>query len=250
MNDVFVRDSLRCVASLVFFCPLIYADVPQKVEEYGVKDLEGVVVGIGLGYSHLHLSNEQYAQKSTFANRSLLNNTSLLIEQKRCVTDVLVGVGYSHFFKNWYFGISGEISFGKNNKKSVIFDGFFPTESKISGFSFSSKLKGGYYFKGLNVLVCGIAGLRWQNVEIQYNFDDGIISSVGSKAKLSMPLYTVGIGIERPIYKKLSFSTEYEYIWRNSKDISTVSAGTMPTRFYVKQRLRAHNFKIGIKYHL
>ncbi len=181
---------------------------------------------------------------------SYTDDTSKVVKHKRCVADVSINVGYSYFYENWYLGVGGEVSFGKNGEKFVTFDEDYPTESKISGFSSEARLKGGYYFKDLNAVVYGIAGLKWRNVEMQYNFSYRTVSAIGSKAKLSTPLYAVGIGIERPIYKKVSFSVEYEYIWRSSKDTSEVKPNGTPFRFYIKQRLKEHSFKVGIKYHI
>lgn len=163
---------------------------------------------------------------------------------------MLLNVGYSYFCNSWYLGAAGEVSFGANGKKSVVLDEIFPTKSKISGFSTAIKLEGGYYFKDLNAVIYGIAGLKWRNVEMQYDYDDKTFFAIGSKAKLSTPLYTVGIGVERPIYKKLSVSAEYEYTWRNSKDTSKLKPNNIPICFYIKQRMREHGFKIGIKYHI
>jgi len=242
--------ALLCSALLC--SPVVYGDVSKQIGEYGVGDLSGVTVGIDLGYSHFSLKNEQYAKGYDLAGvgESLFVDTSLLVKQKRCNTDVSVNVGYSHFHEKWYFGASGELSFGKNNKKSIVLDGIFPMKSKVSGFSGAFKLKGGYWFEDLNTVIYGIAGLKWRNVEVQYNYDDRIVSATGSKAKLSTPLYTVGIGIECPVYKKLSISAEYEYTWRNSKDTSTVGINGVSARFYIKQRVKEHSFKIGVKYHI
>lgn len=161
-----------------------------------------------------------------------------------------MNIGYSYLHENWYLGAAGEFSFGENAKKFVIIDEGLLTKSKIFGFSSAFKLKSGYYFKDLNAVIYGIAGLKWRNVEIQYNYDEESVSAVGSKAKLTTPLYTVGIGIERPIYNKLSVSAEYEYTWRNSKGTSKLRPNEVPVCFYIKQRMREHSFKIGIKYHI
>lgn len=211
-----------------------------------------MTVGFDFGYSHSTLSNKQYAQEIFLAeeNRIHYSDTSEIVKQKQCGVGVSINIGYSYFYENWYLGTVGEISFGENSKKFVVLDDYFPTKSKISGFSTAFKLKGGYYFKDLNAVIYGIAGLKWRNVEMQYNFDNSTVSAIGSKAKLSTPMYTLGIGIERPIYEKLSLSVEYEYSWRNSKDTSKLKPNDVPLSFYIKQRMKEHSFKVGMKYHI
>ena len=247
---VMKKSALLCSALLC--SPVVYgSNVSRQVEKCKVGDLKGITVGIDLGYSHSSLKNEQYARGlSLGGGLSYPENTSEVVKQRRCCTNVSLNIGYTCFYDSWYFGAAGEIFFGANGKKSVVLDKVFPTKSKISGFSAAVKLKGGYYFEDLNTAIYGIAGLNWRNVEMQYNYDDKTISAIGSKAKLSTPLYTVGIGIERPIFKKLSISAEYEYTWRNSKDTSTVGINGVSARFYIKQRMNEHNFKIGIRYHI
>lgn len=242
--------ALLCSAMLC--SQVVYCDISKQIEEYVASDLEGITVGIDFGYSHSNLKNDQYAREffSRGKEKNVHDDMSETVKKKRCNTDISLNVGYSCFYENWYFGAAGELSFGENTKKIAVLDEYFPTKSKISGFSTVFKLKGGYYFKDLNAVIYGIAGLKWRNAEMQYQFDDKAISAIGSKAKLSTPLYTVGIGIERPIYKKISVSAEYEHTWRNSKDISKLEHNSTHSYFYIKQRMKEHSFKIGIKYHV
>lgn len=240
------------VCSVLFCSSVVYGDVPEQIEGYGVRELEGVSIGVDVGYRNSNIKNRQYAKEFIFMNGGLsyIDDTAEQVKHSCWTPDVSLNVGYSHFFKNWYLGISGEVALGENNKKFVVLDEDFPTESKISGFSGAIKLKGGYYFKNWNTMICGIAGLRLRKAEMQYNYDNKAVSAKGSKAKLSSPLCIVGVGIERPIYKKLSFSAEYEYAWGKSRGTSSVNANNIPVCFYVKQSLEEHSFKIGIKYHI
>ena len=232
--------------------PVVYGDISKQVEGYDVRELEGVSIGVDVGYRNSNLKNRQYAEEFIFGSGSLslVGDTLVQIKHSRWTPEVSVNVGYSHFFENWYLGVSGEVALGENNKKFVVLDEGFSTESRISGFSGSIKFKGGYYFKDWNAVIYGIAGLRLRKAEMQYDYDNKTVSVKGSKAKLSSPLCVVGVGIERPIYKKLSFSAEYEYAWGKSRDTFSMNVNNIPVCFYVKQSLEEHSFKIGVKYHI
>ena len=224
-----------------------------QIEEKGVNALEGVTVGVDAVYNHSDVKNEEY-YVNVFLPSGDVGKVipAAPTKQKRCNIDPSINVGYSYFNDNWYIGVAGEISFGRNRKTYVKVAGPYSAEAETVGFSSKIKIKGGYYFDDLKSAIYLIAGLKWRNVETKYKYidqSDGEIH-VGSKAKLSHPLYVVGVGVETPIYKKLSVSVEYEYAWRNSRDASVVNNDNFITKVGLKQSLKEHNFKLGVKYHI
>lgn len=251
-----VNGSLAALVAFSFFVvPYVGADSSvEQVKNSGVNALEGVTVGIDVVYSHSNVKNEQYDSYIQFVeNGRGIKEKSFPLDSKkhkRCNIDPSINVGYSYFNNAWHVGIVGEISFGRNRSALVRISENYSTEAETAGFSSKVKVKGGYYFEDLKSVIYAIAGLKWRNVETQYKYTRDGITSVGSKAKLSHPLYVVGVGLETPVCKKLSVSAEYEYTWRNSRDNSTIRKDYKTNGFYVKQSLKEHNFKLGIKYHI
>ncbi len=242
------KDFARFLA-LVF----VFGTFPVSADDHlDVKNLEGFYVGVDAVYSHADVKNDETEGVGTlYSDNSKSNvpdNELVKSKRSRCHIDPSVNIGYSHFFNNWYVGLAGDVSFGKNNKSFVITDpaddeGY---ESKISGVSYTLKAKGGYYFRGLNSVVYGIAGVKWREVSyMRYAAD-----RLSSKAKLKSPSFLLGLGFERPICKKLSLSAEYEYSWRNSSDSALWKNEEGVADFNVRQRLREHSLKIGVKYHI
>ncbi len=230
-----------------FFAPLVYGD---GVQQLGVNDLGGVVVGVDVGYSRSRVTNRQYLLRLPLYGENILLDAFHGVSQRRHNVDMSVNIGYSYFIKNWCVGVFGEVCLGKNNRKFAVIEKYFPTESEISGFARAVKLKCGYFFKDWCTMVYGIGGLKFRNVNIRYKYDDQSTFSVGSRAKLSMPLYTLGVGVERPVFKKISVSAEYEYSWKHSKDVSRLNIKAQPFCFHIKQGFKEHSFKVGVKYHI
>ena len=242
--------------------PLLCAQAPNCA----TSRLSGASIGFDLSYSHSHVNNHFYNYIYQVLPDYLPDiwaklDTNELVKSKRCNLDPSITFGYSFFRNNWYFGAVGEFSFGKSRKKSVPFGPYFNARFTTSGFSWGIKAVGGYYFKDLNTLIYGIAGLKWRNIETQIdysdrgscffnsNYDDGGVSFFGSKEKLPGPLFVLGTGIERSVYEKLSVFAEYEYTWRNSKD--TVVPKRIGTyKFRMKEHLKEHSFRLGVKYHI
>lgn len=119
-------------------------------------------------------------------------------------------------------------------------------EAKIDGVSYSVKVKGGYYFGELSSVLYGIAGLRWRDVSYR-NFVDGNFSS---KSKLKTPIFVLGVGFEHPVCEKLSLSAEYECSWRSSSSRNDLTAYHLTLSTSMKQKVREHTVRIGVKYHI
>lgn len=260
MDNKRINSSLATLVAFSFLgvsCVGADNDVEQleqiaQIDNSGVAALKGVTVGIDAVYSHSDVKNEESYAHITLSNGSTGKVSTVNTKLRRCSIDPSINVGYSYFNNNWYVGIAGEISFGRNRRKYVRTSKTISAEAETVGFSSKIKAKGGYYFSDLNSAIYLLAGLKWRNSEIQYRAINELNNevSVGSKAKLSHPLYVVGVGVETPIYEKLSVSAEYEYAWRNSNDVSKLKNANSTMKFGLKQSLREHNFKLGIKYHV
>lgn len=231
----------------------------EQVDKSNV--LSGISVGLGLSYSDSYGENDllrfcwkvesgiwEIHDKSEGKLPSIQKTT-------RYNVDPSISFGYSFLRNNWYIGLSGEFAFDKNNKtyKALYMD--INVKSEISGFCSTFKLKGGYYFAGLNTLIYGLAGLKWrqQSIQIRYHCPYNYFpDSYGSKAKLINPQWILGFGIERPIYEKLSAFMQYEYSWRSSKCTDTTITGLANgvVKAQIKQMLKGHCFKLGINYHI
>ncbi len=125
--------------------------------------------------------------------------------------------------------------------------------SKIAGVSYGVKFKGGYHFKGINSLIYGIVGLKWRDADFGFYMRRPELRRLvesNAKAKLKNPLFVLGFGVERPIYKKISLSAEYEYAWRNSTGEARENYRMYGAYAYAtaKQSLREHSVKVGLKY--
>ena len=238
---------MSSVKVLVFMSALgavsVFAD-----SNVGPEDLEGFFIGVDAAYSHSSVKNGNALQDTYINGQKEESEPGRIYKNKRSCIDPSVSIGYGHFFNNWYLGLSGDVSFGKNGESYVVTDSSSKAgyEARIDGVSYEVKAKGGYYFSDFNSVIYGIAGLKWQNVSYR-NFVDGKFSS---KAKLKTPIFVLGIGFERSVYKKLSFSAEYEYSWRSSSDQIRWERGYVNVITDMKQKLRGHTVKVGVKYHI
>lgn len=219
--------------------------------DMGPEDLEGFFIGVDAAYNHSSVENDETEGVFThYANGRKEDMKGIgKVKSKRVRTEPSINVGYSHFFGNYYLGLAGDVSFGNGRKSFVITDsgGDEGYETRIGGVSYELKAKGGYYFKELNSVVYGIAGVKWRDVSYRH-YGDG---QFYSRARLRSPAFLLGLGFERPVYKKLSLSAEYEYSWRNSSGNTFWRDSAMSFDFPVKkQKLREHTLKVGVKCHV
>lgn len=246
----YIKTSVKVIAVMMAFGAFpAFAGSDVAVENTQIKctdALKGFTVGADLVYNHAKATHEQLDATLTTAGATGHDNEFDKVEHKRCCFDPSINIGYTHTYKNWYMGAAGEISFGKNSKRTTVLAEGMDADSKIDSTAYGLKIKGGYFIKDLKTAIYAIAGIKWRDVKFRFN----VGSTKGSDAKLKRPLYVLGVGIERPIYKKLSVSAEYEYAWRKSDATSTVSSATGTASLFAKQRLNDHNFKIGVKYHI
>ena len=227
--------------------------------------LQGFSIGFDVVCNHTSVNHNfiDSGQVVIISNQEILQHSpaSELYKPKhnRFSLDPSFNVGYSHIFKNnVYAGLFADVSFGRSNKHYVDMkaaEGY----SKIKGTSFGLKLKTGYYFQNINYVVYGIFGLKQRGAEFSFNkknADPRFIPDYQTKAKTNTPLFVVGLGMERPINKKLTWSAEYEYAWKNStkeaRDYHKFSNNTAKHFTYIrmKQKVRVHSFKLGFKYHI
>lgn len=242
----------RCVSSakvLVFVSALrsvsVFAD-----SNVGPEDLEGFFIGVDAAYNHSILKNDETGGTLThYVNGRKEEIPGLgVVKKKRICIDPSINVGYSHFFGNWYLGFAGDVSFGNSRKSFVITDsdGDEGYEMRIGGVSYGLKAKGGYYLSGLKSVVYGIVGVKWRDASYRRYGDN----KFSSEAELKNPSFSLGLGFERSICKKLSLSAEYEYSWRSSFDNTSDASGAFSLNMNIKQQLREHTLKIGVKYHI
>ena len=237
----------------------VFADSGAEVENVanksvvrGINNLKGFFVGVDVAYNHSSATHAPvYAVVRDANDEQIIGSNELhsKYKHKRVRIDPSFNVGYSRFFNNWGVALAVDVSFGKSASQLVTvskdpFDEGY--EAKISGVSYAVKAKGGYCFSKLNSVVYGIAGVKWREVRFRNFLQDNF----SSKAKLGSPSFLLGLGFEKPICKKLSVSAEYEYSWRNSSGSTRLSDVNFVTDVDVKQRLREHVLKIGVKYHI
>lgn len=253
-----VSGSVKVLALVFLFGGMpVFADSTAEVEAAagksfasGINSLKGFFIGVDVAYSHSKVENDETGGVATSCDDGCEIDIPGLgkVRKKRIHVDPSVNVGYSHFFNNWYLGLAGDISFGNNRKSFVITDpnedeGY---EAKIGGISYGLKAKGGCYLGKLDSVVYGIAGVKWR--EVSYTrYGDGQLFD--SKAKLKTPAFQLGLGFEKPIYKGLSLSAEYEYSWRSSSDNNSDADDFSSVNMNVKQRFREHTLRIGVKCH-
>lgn len=252
MNQ-YVKSSVKVVAIMMAFGTFpVFAesdvsDVVAAPEVQGADALKGFTVGADLAYNYSEAKHEGQSVSINMPGLTPMSQgMSDQIKHRRCNIDPSINVGYTYVYNNWYMGVAGDISFGKKGKRDTAFGANTNAHTRISGFAGDIKLKGGYFVNDLKSAIYGIAGIKWRNVDYQFNVN----GNSGSKAKLKSPLFLVGLGFEKPIYKKLSVSAEYEYAWRNSKDNSSRTLSSGSWKCDVNQRLNDRSFKIGIKYHI
>lgn len=221
--------------------------VVDRVAANCVTGLEGFTVGADIVYSHSDAKHEQMVGTWKASDGSGgRDNKYDPLTHKRCCLDLSINVGYTHIYNGWYMGASGEASFGANSERNSDFGGGSKVDTEIGRASYGLKLKGGYYIKDLKSAIYGIIGIKYRDVKFSFNVDD----VKGSSAKLKKPLYVIGLGTEHPVCKKVSVSAEYEYVWRNSEDTSTVNLKVGTSSLRAKQRLNEHNIRIGVKCHI
>ncbi|MCR4555251.1 MAG: outer membrane beta-barrel protein [Alphaproteobacteria bacterium] len=244
----------KCVSSakvLVFVSALgsvsVFAD-----SNVGSEDLEGFFIGVDAAYSCASVEHDLSDSGYFDGNLRHPDDDLYTNKHKRVSFDPSINVGYLRGFGNWYAGLSADVSFGGNKKRTFDMDrseGY----SKIAGVSYMLKFKGGYHFKGINSLIYGIVGLKWRDADFGFNMRISEIQALvksRTKAKLKSPLFVLGLGVERPIYKKISLSAEYEYAWRNSTGEARENYKMHGAYAYAtaKQSLREHSVKVGLKY--
>ena len=242
----YLKSSVKVLALGAMFGTLPAFAEGEVVDNNCANSLKGFTVGADLVYSHAAAKHEQLDATLTSANTTGHDDEFDSIDHKRCCLDPSINIGYTHVCGSWYVGAAGEISYGKTSEINSDFGGVTTVDTKIGRTSYGLKLKGGYFVQDLKSAIYGIVGIKWRDVKLGFNVGD----VKGSDAKLKRPLFVVGVGVEHPIYKKLSVSAEYEYAWRNSNDTSTVSANGSTASLHAKQRLNEHSIKLGIKYHI
>lgn len=249
--------TLACL--LVFSVSPVFADgevsTDKKVETVSqdaaspqdkwIESLKGFTVGLDVVYSHTDVRHDQQPVKiSNFPGGDLSDDESNQLNQSRCFIDPSVNVGYSYLKNNFYVGIAGDVSFGKKAEvtHNLSASGAVKAKTEIGRASYGVKLKGGYYFKCLKTVFYGIAGVKWRDANLRVVVND----EEGTKAKVKTPFFVLGLGMERPIRNKISFSAEYECAWRNSTKDTTLGTGSAS----IDQRLRENTLKLGVKYHI
>lgn len=250
MRSSFVKVYISYLSLSLFF-----VQASEQVDKSNI--LSGISIGLGLSYSDSYGENDLFRfciQPSPGIWKIYDKKLPLIQKTTRYNVDPSISFGYSFFKNNWYIGLIGEFSFDKSSKTYKALYSEMIAKSEISGFCSAFKLKGGYYFADLNTLICGLAGLKWRQQSIQIRFHclhNDTPDLYGSKAKLINPRWVLGLGIERPIYKKLSTFMQYEYSWRSSKNTDTTLAGPKGAlKLKIKQQLKEHCFKLGINYHI
>ncbi len=243
---------IACLAAFGAFPVFAEGDVAAQTKVNTgccAEALKGFTVGADVIYSHAAAKHEELETKiaGVVGNVDVAGNDNSYssLEHKRAGLDPSVNIGYTHVYKNWYVGVAGEFAFGVKSKRNSDFGGA-KVDTEIGRTSYGLKVKGGYFVNDLKSAIYGIAGIKWRDVKFRFNVDE----DKGTDAKLKRPLYVIGVGVERPVYKKLSVSAEYEYAWRNSKDTSTVDLTSGSASLYAKQRLNEHSFRVGVKYHV
>lgn len=209
-----------------------------------VAALKGFTVGVDVVYSHTDVRHDQVEARlpGSVPPGSITDDAKTQVNHSRCFVDPSINIGYSYLKDKYFVGIAGDLSYGKEAKATNSFGGGTEAETKIERTSYDVKLKGGYYSPCLKTVFYGIAGVKWRNS----NFKFKVGNKVGEKAKVKTPFFLLGLGMERPIRNKLSFSAEYECAWRNSTDTATTEGITVT----VDQRLRENTLKLGVKYHI
>ena len=225
----------------------------KNTDVRGVDSLKGITIGVDLAYNYSSAKHDKLERSvnvpggGTVVDREKVDS---IVKEARCNFDPSINVGYSYFNNNWYVGASGEVSFGKRGSQVTDLSDTVKLETRISGFAGGIKAKGGYYIDQIKSVAYLSAGVKWRNVSLQQCVGE----SKGSKANLSTPLFALGVGIETPVYKKVSFSAEYEYAWRNSTDDSVTdiayNGGKAVAKMKADQHLRDNSFKVGFKYHI
>jgi hypothetical protein len=225
------------------------ATVSQDVQQdKWCESLKGFTVGLDVVYSHTDVRHDWKApvvENPTTGARVQSRDATPQISQSRCFVDPSINVGYSYLKNNFYVGAVGDVSFGKKAEITDDIDGAgSEIKTEIGNISYGIKLKGGYYARCLKSAFYGIAGVKWRDANLRYVLN----GEEGSKAKVKTPFFVLGLGMERPIRNKISFSAEYECAWRNSTKTSTTGGGH--TFMEVDHRLRENTLKLGIKYHI
>lgn len=246
---------MSSVKVLVFMSALgavsVFADSGDAVN--GVDELKGFNVGLDLMYSHIDVKHSTTHGDVVYFGNHIDDNSVGELKHKRCCLEPVINLGYSLFLHNWYIGVSGDLIFGGSSKRSGVFVGNPGTESKVKGISYTVKVKAGRYFDGLDSSIYGILGLKWQDVRM--SLDTKFNRCDFRDSKLKNPAVVLGIGIEKPVWRKLSFCAEYEYSWRKSTCVSVAKKPEeIPECTFlstdVNQRYHENSFRVGLKYHI
>lgn len=265
MRSIFVKGGIR-LALPCLALSVLCAQALEQAEEPNV--LTGVSVGFSLLYNNLSLKVDHKVEtpgletyimskrKVSTCVFKLLKNIEPYIKsrkKKSCGIDPVISLGYSIRIDNWQFGVVGEVSLVRSRKSKDVFDNELSVETKIPGFSSTLKLNGGYYFREQNTLMYGIVGMKWRNKSIANKFnylDDRKLFFAGAKSNVANPQWLLGIGIERPVSKKVTVYGEYEYSWRKAKDKELMLGKVADYKFRIKQKVKEQSFRVGVKYYI
>lgn len=245
-----MRDSFLKLL-LVTACVFSQVQAEEEAVNTASKDLTGFNVGVDLMQTWAtarNFTNEGWAVRPS--GQTVHDTTSGFSKVKGSEFGAAVNLGYSYKFdNNFLVGLSGEVAFGKTEKKTI--DNAFRNLSengKINGCSYALKAKGGYYLSSLKTAAYAIAGVKWQKSDFQnvsqFNFE---------RVKSNKVMPVLGVGLERKLCGGLSACLEYEYFWRKS-DVNS-SAGNPPavltsaTQKY-KTTLHGNSVRIGCKYYV
>lgn len=246
----YINSSAKVIAAVAVFgaFPAFAASDEATTSSCCADQLKGFSVGLDIAYSHAKVKNQPQKAEAFLEGVRFSRDAIKSVEHRRSCVDPFINIGYTHVHNNWYVGAAGEFSYGRDSKKTAAFgDEGVRMDTEIERTSYGLKLKGGYYVDKLKSAVYGTAGVKWRKANSHFSANN----ATGSKAKLKTPLFALGIGIERPVYKKVSVSAEYEHAWRNSDDTSRFEAVRNTTgSMRIKQRLKEHSFKVGVKYHI
>ena len=214
----------------------------------GSEAFEGFSLGLDALYSHVSVDRDAFEMQ---VSGNSLNKINGKLSHGRYRIDPSLNLGYARIINNWYTGVAADVSFGGNKKEEFEFkvkdsnnERSLDFSSSINGMSYGIKAKGGYYCPKLKSVIYGFAGVKWRQIDFRFSDVDG-----ASKAKMDSPLFLIGAGVERKLWKKFTISAEYEYSWRNSNNTSGIKYGGEDIFASADQRLRGHAVKVGVKYH-
>lgn len=245
MRDSFFK--LLLVTACVF--PQVQAE--EEAVNTASKDLTGFNVGVDLMQTWAtarNFTNEGVAVRTN--GQRIPSNTPGFSKVKGSEFGAAVNLGYSYKFDNDFLvGLSGEVAFGKTEKKTID-NAFrnFSENGKINGCSYALKAKGGYYLSSLKTAAYAIAGVKWQKSDFRL-VHPGDFERV--KSNKVMPV--LGVGLERKLCGGLSACLEYEYFWRKSdvnSNARNLPAGAASATQKYKTTLHGSSVRVGCKYYM